>query len=622
MSNEEGKGPWKSIAIAASVAIVAAMVFALANNGCSKDGTENGTEATGQPAAAAAETQIRFGIGAEPKTIDATKVYESAGIEVVMSYCEPLVWYDQQTLQPIPGVAERWEASQDGKTHTFHLRGNAVWWGGALKTPELVTATDFVNAWRRLLDPDIGAQYIELPLHMGIKGTAAYFKALEAHGKLAGALAQAEKDNNAARKAQLEPQVDQSRSVLTEQRSTLGFRAVDARTFVVELEDPARGKILMKLAGFPPLCPVHAATISRCEPRDPTGKPLPKQCTWTDAEHLVANGPYLITEHVLNSHFMLERNPKYWNAANVQIGRAELLTATDAVGMLRRYESANEDDALDWLGPNVPIVPDRIDQWKGHPDYRTSTLYGTYFYWLNTRQPPFNNVNVRRAFCNAIDRQAIVQGVTKGGQVPLHGLFPPLPGEYDAIPESEGFRLDPAKAQQALTAAGYPNGRGLPAITLKYNTDPGHKAIAEVVQGMWRTHLGVEVSLQNQDWPSFLADRQSGNFQIARAGWQGDFLQTHTFAMLYTSTSAFNEAKWTDPSGQLDGLVDQALRESDPAKAQDLYRRADRILVDQVAACPIYVYTKPDLVKPHVKGYVPNVKNYHPIHQLRIERQR
>lgn len=620
MSDEKQRGPWGIIAIAA---VVAAMIGLAAHGGCSKRDSSGGNAATGSqaPGQAAEETFIRFGIGAEPKTIDATKAYESAGIEVVQNYCEPLVWYSQETLQPIPGAAERWEVSPDGKTYTFHLRGNAVWWGGALAKPDPVLAYDFVKAWQRLLDPDIGAQYIELPLHMGVKGTAAYFKALAAHGKLTDDLAKAEKGNNTAKVAQLEPQVDRSRAALAQQRSALGFRAAGDRTFVVELEDPARGKILMKLAGFPPLCPVHAATIARCEPRDPTtGKPLEKKCTWTDPEHLVANGPYLITEHVLNSHFTLERNPKYWNVANVQIGRAELLTATDAVGMLRRYESANEDDALDWL--NVPIVPDRIDQWKGHPDYRTSTLYGTYFYSFNTRQPPFGNVHVRRAFCYAIDRNAIVLGVTKGGQMPLHGLFPPLPGEYVAIPEAEGFRLDSAKAQQALAAAGYPNGRGLPAITLKYNTDTGHKAIAEAIQGMWRTHLGVEVSLQNQDWPSFLADRQSGNFQVARHGWQGDFLQTHTFSMLYTSTSPFNEAKWTDPSGQYDGLVDQALRESDPAKAQALYRRADRILVDQVAACPIYVYTKPDLVKPHVKGYHPNVKNYHPIHQLRIERQR
>lgn len=155
---------------------------------------------------------------------------------------------------------------------------------------------------------------------------------------------------------------------------------------------------------------------------------------------------------------------------------------------------------------------------------------------------------------------------------------------------------------------------------MKYNTNVGHKAVAEAIQAMWREHLGVIVALQNQDWPSFLADRNSGNFQIARAGWQGDFLHPHTFASLFPSSSAFNEAKWRDPSQQLDGLVDRALSTADPAEAQQRYREIERILVDGVPACPVYVYTKPDLVKPWVKGYHPNAKNYHPIHQLRIER--
>jgi len=619
MSNEEGKGPWQSIAIAASVAIVTVFMFALASTGCNKRDAGNGKEATGQKTAAV-PTHLRFGIGAEPKTIDSTKCYESAGIEVVMNYCEPLVWYDQATFVPIPGAAERWDVSPDGKTYTFHLRANATWWGGALTKPEPVTASDFVAAWRRLLDPKTAAQYIELPQHMGIAGTTQYFAELKRIQPLVEKLTAAEKTGDAARVATLEPQVQREYAALALLRQGLGFRADGPNRFVVDLEDAARGKILMKLVGFPILCPVHQPTLARCEPRDAQGNALPRVCTWTDPEHLVANGPYLITEHVLNSHFTLERNPKYWDAANVAIDRATLISVTDEVGMLRRYESKDMDDTIDWLGANVPIPPDRIDMWKSHPDYRTSTLYGTYFYWFNTRQRPLGDVNVRRALCFAIDRQSIVTNVTRGGQVPLTGAFPPLAGEYSPIPAVDGFTFDPALAQQLLAAAGFPNGRGFPSVTLKYNTNVGHKAVAEAIQDMWRTHLGVSVALQNQDWSSFVTDRNSGNFQVARAGWQGDYLHTHTFASMFPSNSAFNDAKWSDPSGQLDGLVDRALRETDPAKAQTLYQRIERILVAGAPACPVYVYTKPDLVKPYVKGYHPNAKNYHPIHQLRIER--
>lgn len=616
MSNE-GQGPWKAIVIAASAAIVLAVAFMCSRRPIPCGGPD---QESCQPPPPKPMTHLRTGIGTEPKTIDPTKCSESAGVEVAMNYCEPLVWYDQETLAPIPGAAERWDVSPDGKTYTFHLRENAVWWGGQLKAPEPVTAGDFVAAWRRLLDPKTAAQYIELPLHMGIAGITRYFTALKQFQPLAEQLAEAEKAGDAARVATLTPQVEHGYANLAALRNGIMFRADDAHTFVVTLEDAVRGKILMKLVGFPILCPVHARTLARCEPQDGKGNPLPKVCTWTDPEHLVVNGPYLISEHVLNSHFTLTKNPHYWNAANVMIDRATLYTVTDEVGMIRKYESRDLDDTLDWLGASVSIPPDRIDQWKRHPDYRTTTLYGTYFYWFNTRKRPLDNVDVRRALCYAIDRQSIVDTVTRGDQVPLHGAFPPLPGEYEPIPASEGITFDPARAKQFLVAAGFPGGRGLPAITLKYNTNVGHKAVAEAIQAMWREHLGVHVALQNQDWSSFLADRNGGNFQIARNGWQGDFLHPHTFASLFPSTSAFNDAKWVDPSGQLDQLVDRALATADPAAAQQRYREIERILVDGVPACPVYVYTKPDLVKPWVKGYHPNVRNYHPIHWLRIER--
>lgn len=448
MSNES-QGPWKGIAIAACLAIAVAGLFALGSNGCTKRDAGGGSA----PAATAPKpvTHLRVGIGAEPKTIDSTKSYESAGIEVVMNYCEPLVWYDQATFAPIPGAAERWDVSSDGKTYTFHLRENATWWGGKLTEPEPVTAGDFIDAWRRLLDPKTAAQYIELPLHMGIAGTTRYFAALKQFQPLAEQLAEAEKAGDTARVATLTPQVEHGYEVLTALRDGIMFRADGPHTFVVTLEDAARGKILMKLVGFPVLCPVHRPTLERCER---------EKCTWTDPEHLVVNGPYLISEHVLNSHFTLTKNPRYWNAANVMIDRATLYTVTDEVGMIRKYESRDLDDTLDWLGANVPIPPDRIDQWKQHADYRTSTLYGTYFYWFNTRKRPLDNVDVRRALCYAIDRRSIVDNVTRGGQVPLHGAFPPLKGEYEPIPAAEGITFDPARRSSSSQPPGTPVGGG------------------------------------------------------------------------------------------------------------------------------------------------------------------
>ncbi|MEM7589067.1 MAG: ABC transporter substrate-binding protein, partial [Myxococcota bacterium] len=318
-----------------------------------------------------------------------------------------------------------------------------------------------------------------------------------------------------------------------------------------------------------------------------------------------------------------------------QSGLQEALSSPDARGcyaalgwmftanpihLLNRYQSDVDQEGLDWLGPHVNIPHDVLQQWAHRPDYRVNPRAATYHYWFQTQKPPLNNRRVRQALCHSIDRRAVVQQVAKGMAVPLHGFFPDFPGTYHALSAQEGVAFNPKRARRLLAQAGFNNGKGFPTLTLSYNEGYEHEAVAKAIARAWHKHLGIRVQLAAQPWPEFFAHRQQGQFDIARGGWMETLTgQPHTFALLYTKQSAFNDSKWADPSGQLDMLAKQALTATDPMQAQALYKRIENILLHHLPACPIYMPHKPDLVKPRVKGYFPNAANYHPISQLHLQ---
>jgi len=239
---------------------------------------------------------------------------------------------------------------------------------------------------------------------------------------------------------------------------------------------------------------------------------------------------------------------------------------------------------------------------------------GTYYYNINTTVPPLNDVRVRRALAMSIDRKAIVENITKGGQLPAHALTPPDTAGYTA---RAAVPYDIEQARQLLAEAGYPNGAGFPQIRLLFNTLETHQQIAVAIQQMWQQALNINISMYNQDWGVYLDSLRTMNYQIARAAWIGDYIDPNSFLDMYVTDGGNNRTGWS--SQEYDDLIVLAANTAEQEERFELFQRAEEILMEEVPLIPIYTYTRIFLKSPDVRGWHPNIMDYHPYKYVYLE---
>jgi len=229
---------------------------------------------------------------------------------------------------------------------------------------------------------------------------------------------------------------------------------------------------------------------------------------------------------------------------------------------------------------------------------------------LTCARAPFDNPAVRRAFALAIDRKTIVEKITLAGEEPAMAIVPPAILEphsgqpFRARAQAFFADNDIAAAQAALAEAGYPGGRGFPRTRYMYNTSEQHKIIAEALQQMWARGLGVEVELENQEWKTYLDNRNQGNFDMTRAAWIGDIPDPINFLDLFITGGGNNNQNYSNP--QFDALIRQSKQEPDSARRFDLLGEAEALAMSEFPIAPIYYYAMPYLENPRVKGIVRN----------------
>jgi len=272
----------------------------------------------------------------------------------------------------------------------------------------------------------------------------------------------------------------------------------------------------------------------------------------------------------------------------------------DDTPSMANYETGKQD--------YTPVPLADIDRVKADPKLSKELVIApsmcTYYYGFNTKKKPFDNPKVRLAFSMAVDRQSLVKNVTKGGQEPAQWFARPGLTAAPTIKDypNLGVKFDAAKAKALLAEAGYPDGKGLPEITLMYNTHEGHKKIAEAVQQMWKTNLGVEVKVANQEWKVYLKTLQTDAPQVWRLGWCQDYPDANNFTkeVFRTGGHEYKSTNWSNK--KFDDLVDKAMVETDLKKRTELYAQAEQILVyEDAAMIPFYWYTRVTLTKPYVK---------------------
>ncbi len=250
---------------------------------------------------------------------------------------------------------------------------------------------------------------------------------------------------------------------------------------------------------------------------------------------------------------------------------------------------------------SIPL--EHIPHWRARADvYNEFPSLGTYYYEFNVTRGPLKDKRVRQALAMSIDRTAIVEKVTRGGQLPAYAFVPPNTAGF--TPRA-AIRYDTEAARTLMAEAGYPGGKGFPKLDILYNTSEGHRKIAEAFQQMWKKALGIDVGLFNQEWKVFLNTKRKLDFDIGRAGWFGDYPDPNTFLDMYVTGGGNNYSGWGN--AEYDSLIQKAWRAATREERYGYFQRCEEILCDEAPIMPIYTYTRIFLKRPEVKGLVPNV---------------
>ncbi len=504
------------------------------------------------------EQVLYRGIGPEVGELDPQLATGLTEYTILSALLEGLVAEDPVTLEPVPGVAERWDISPDALQYTFHLRENARWSNG-----DPVTAQDFVNSFHRILTPSLGAQSATM-LYV-LQNAESFHK-----GNL-------------------------------DDFSKVGAQALGPRTLRLTLSHPVAH--FLSMLNHTAFFPVHLPSIEK------HGPAYARNNTWARPGTFVGNGPFDLFEWKTGQRIVVKKSATYWDAPTVRLNAIHFIPSESREVEERAFRAGQ-------LHLTESLSPSKIDAYRrDHPEMlRIDPFFGTEFYRINVTLPFLNDRRVRRALALALDREVIVKNVLRGGQEPARAFTHPGIGGYVS---AAWIPTDPEAARALLAEAGYPAGKGAPIIELLYNTSESHRAVAEAAQEMWRRELGLDVRLVNQEWKVIQANRASGGFQLLRSAWNPDYLDPLSFLSIWTSSSRNNFTGWS--SNDYDELLFRAERTVDPAARNKLLQQAEAQLLDAAPFIPIYHYAHVFLLHPSVKGWHSTPLDHHPYKHVYLE---
>ena len=528
----------RKIFISFFIGICLVLLFAAS---CSKKGNTN-------------DQVIIVNLSVEPKTIDPSLNAQIYGVIYISHVFEGLTVRDRNN-KIVPGVAESWEISEDGKTYTFFLRTNSTWSDG-----KPVVAEDFVYSWQRQVDPKVASEYSYQ--HEPVKNAMAITR-----GELPV--------------------------------EALGIKALDDHTLVVELEAPTA--YFLEVIAFPTFSPLRKDIIEQYGDK------------WTlSPETYIGNGPYVMSERNIDENIIMVKNPNYWNADTIVAEKITFVFMQNGAAAVAGIKDGSLHMAYEPPQKDIPTLTEEgLIQIK--------PLIATYYYPINVTNQYLKDPRVRKALSLAIDRNYIVEQVTKGGQKPAGGWVPYAVNDvngdfringgdfYDI--SKEGYVKNIEMAKKLLADAGYPNGEGFPVIEFK--TDPGnHVEIFEAVQQMWKEHLNIDSTITQIDNALLGQTLLEKNFMIGRLYWSADYSDPMSMMSLFTSYNTQNNGGYSNK--RYDELIGQAMSTDDNNIRMQAMHEAERILIEEdMGAIPLYFFTEPLLVNPKLKDVVYNPLGFH-----------
>ena len=469
--------------------------------------------------------------------------------KIISALMEGLVLKDSATLEPVPGVAQSWQISDDGLVYTFHLRENARWSNG-----DPHNAHDYVWSWWRALQPALGNLYAYM--YFPIENAKAYYE-----GKISDF-------------------------------SQVGIRALDDHTLEVRLENPI--PFFLQLLDHYSLFPVHRPTVEKFGRADQRGT------RWTFEGNLVGNGAFQLKEWKINRYLSVERNPYYWGADQVQLNQIYFYPTENITTEERMFRAGQLHYTYEVPVDKIPVYRD-----KQSSALQISPYLGSYFYRFNTRVEQLKDRRVRRALAMAVDRQKIADQILKAGQIPAYAITPPDTMGYS--PQSD-LHYNPQAARELLAEAGYPDGQGFPITEILYNTQEEHRKVAVAIQQMWKETLNIDVVLLNQEWKVYLDSVSSGNYAIARAGWIGDYVDANNFLDMWICGGGNNRTGWCNPDYDR-MILQQAPKAASQEERLQIFTQAEKLLLEEMPVIPLYIYVSKHLVSPSVKNFPKNILN-------------
>jgi len=433
------------------------------------------------------------------------------------------------------------------------LREDAVWEDG-----QPIQAQDFVYAIQRLLDPRVASQYGNYYYSMIIGGGA----------DLAAA-------------------VDADEATIEQLRDGVKVRAVDDRTLEVTITQPSTTFNLLMA-----LWPTAALRQDVIEQHGDIAN-----SAWTEAGNLVASGPFRLAEWNHGSSIVLERNPNFWDEEMTPVlDRVVFQIIEDENTAFSAYR-AGDLDAVQVPATDLRSVAadDSYSDELQRVPLAVTTAFG-----FNQTHPPFDQMEARKAFCQSVDRATLVNEVQQGSGVPTTSWLPQGLDPFFVEDRGEDLAFDPDSALQLVVEPGSSRA-AYPAVKFSYaNVDPNGTRV-EFIQGQWKEHLGIDVQPDPLDPPAFDEAFFTGNFDLAFIGFGEDYHHAENWLLLWTSGAM--PGGYSNP--EFDQTVEEAMNESDPDEAVELWQEAERILIDEdVAVCPLFVHENVWLVKEYVRDFI------------------
>ncbi len=488
---------------------------------------------------------LLIGNSAEPGTLDPHLASILTDQIIINTLFEGLTVLDEETTQPLPAAAESWETSDDGLTWTFHLREGLAWSNG-----DPLVADDFIQAWRRALNPTFAADnawYL-----FAIKNAEAYNA-----GKCTDA-------------------------------TQLGISAPNDRTIILTLEQPT--PYLPALVSLPAWFPLNPRAMEEFGAMNQRATP------WTRAGNLVSNGAYQLSEWKTDDRIALRKNPHHRDATLAQLEQLVFRPISKPDDEERNYRAGQLHVTF-----NLPVT--KLAPWRERDatQLRVDPLLQSNFLRFNVTRAPFDDIRVRRALALAIDRELLARTVLQGSRLAAHSITPPNTGGYQSTAH---IAADFEQSRQLLTEAGYAKGQGLPAIELMVRNDEIMPRLAEAIQAMWKTELGIIVTISQVEQKTWIQNQQNLDYDLCMSAWTADYPDPVTFLEIFQGESAYNWTGWNQPA--YDALLARAAHITNRDQRFAILAEAEALLLSESPVAPLFFGAQTYLIHPAVKGWAPS----------------